>query len=54
MMDDRLASARNTDLQSVWPAEFHSAEPETAENISAGRTGHGPVFRSNNSGRPYA
>jgi dipeptidyl aminopeptidase/acylaminoacyl peptidase len=39
---------RNTDLQSVRPAELNSAEPDkgqTAENISAGRTGHSPVFR---------
>jgi chorismate dehydratase len=45
---------RNTDLQSVRPAELHSAEPatmrssaesETADRISAGRTGQRPVFR---------
>jgi dipeptidyl aminopeptidase/acylaminoacyl peptidase len=39
---------RNTDLQSVRPAELNSAEPDkaqTAENISAGRTGQSPVFR---------
>jgi dipeptidyl aminopeptidase/acylaminoacyl peptidase len=39
---------RNTDLQSVRPAELNSAEPnnaQTAENISAGRTGQSPVFR---------
>ena len=45
---------RNTDLQSVRRAELHSAEPatmrasagpETAESMSAGRTGQGPVFR---------
>jgi chorismate dehydratase len=36
---------RNTDLQSVRPAELHSAGPETADSMSAGRTGQGPVFR---------
>ncbi len=39
---------RNTDSQSVRPAELNSAEPDkaqTAENISAGRTGQSPVFR---------
>jgi dipeptidyl aminopeptidase/acylaminoacyl peptidase len=39
---------RNTDLQPVRPAELNSAEPDkaqTAENISAGRTGQSPVFR---------
>jgi chorismate dehydratase len=45
---------RNTDLQSVRRAELHSAEPatmrasagpETADSMSAGRTGQGPVFR---------
>ena len=41
------AGNRNTDLQSVWAAEFQSAEPtETAENISAARTGQSPVFRA--------
>jgi chorismate dehydratase len=45
---------RNTDLQSVRPAELQSAESETtsgtveaqtADSISAGRTGQRPVFR---------
>jgi predicted solute-binding protein/REP element-mobilizing transposase RayT len=36
---------RNTDLQSVRPVELHSAEPGTADKMSAGRTGQGPVFR---------
>ncbi len=45
---------RNTDLQSVRPGKLHSAEPattrvyaelETADNMSAGRTGQRPVFR---------
>jgi chorismate dehydratase len=36
---------RNTDLQSVRPAELHSAESETADSMSAGRTGQRPVFR---------
>ena len=36
---------RNTDLQSVRPAELYSAEEEAAEKISAGRTGLSPVFR---------
>ena len=34
---------RNTDLQSVRPAELHSAEEKTAEKISAGHTGHARV-----------
>jgi carbamoylphosphate synthase large subunit/REP element-mobilizing transposase RayT len=38
-------SDRNTDLQSVRPAELHSAEEKTAERMSAGHTGHSPVFR---------
>src|SRR5438132_9094910 len=46
---------RNTDLQSVRPAELHSAESETtsasaesktADRMSAGRTGQRPVFRA--------
>src|SRR5438132_6702180 len=39
---------RNTDSQSVRPAELNSAESDktqTAESISAGRTGQSPVFR---------
>src|SRR5437879_1985451 len=45
---------RNTDFQSVRPAELHSAEPgtmrasaesETADSMSAERTGQRPVFR---------
>jgi chorismate dehydratase len=36
---------RNTDLQSVRPAELHSAESERADKMSAGRTGQRPVFR---------
>jgi hypothetical protein len=35
---------RNTDLQSVRPAEFHSAESSAAGRMSAGRTGHSPMF----------
>ena len=43
---------RNTDLQSVRPAELHSAESETtsgpvaqtADRMSAGRTGQRPMF----------
>src|SRR5438105_9934749 len=35
---------RNTDLQSVRPAELHSTESETADSMS-GRTGQRPVFR---------
>ena len=35
----------NTDLESVRPAELHSAESETADSMSAGRTGQRPVFR---------
>ena len=36
---------RNTDLQSVRPAELHFAESETADSMSARHTGQGPVFR---------
>src|SRR5438067_8959436 len=36
---------RITDLQSVRPAELHSAESETADSMSSGRTGQRPVFR---------
>ena len=36
---------RNTDSQSMRPAELHSAESETADSMSAGRTGQRPVFR---------
>jgi len=39
---------RNTDLQSVPLAEFYSAEPRTADRMSAGRTGHSPVFHLGN------
>jgi chorismate dehydratase len=35
---------RKIDLQSVRPAGLHRAEPKTAENISAGRTGNMPMF----------
>jgi hypothetical protein len=55
MTDDLRGTAWNTDLsaigrirrgeQFVRPAEFHSAKSEAAENISAGCTGHRPVFR---------
>jgi len=45
-----FGSARNTDFQSVRPAEFHSAEAATTmENISVGRTGRGPVFHAHES-----
>jgi hypothetical protein len=37
---------RNMDLQSVRPAGLQRAELQTAENISAGHTGHSPMFRS--------
>jgi chorismate dehydratase len=50
-----LLRVRNTDLQSVRPAELHSAESATttrasaesgtADSMSAGRTGQRPVFR---------
>jgi NADH-quinone oxidoreductase subunit L len=47
-----FGSARNTDFQSVRPAEFHSAEAATTtENISVGRTGQGPVFHAHESPR---
>jgi lipid-A-disaccharide synthase len=35
---------RNTDLQSVRPAELHSAESKTPDKMSGGRTGRMPVF----------
>ncbi|PYK42459.1 MAG: carbamoyl-phosphate synthase large subunit [Verrucomicrobia bacterium] len=38
-------SDRNAELQSVRSAELHSAEEKIAEKISAGHTGHSPVFR---------
>src|SRR5437870_13488487 len=41
-------SDRNIDLQSVRPAGLQPAEepkPQTAENISAGRTGQSPMFQ---------
>src|SRR6266700_2591297 len=41
-----LESERNTDLQSVRPAELDSAEPETAYRMSAGHPGNMPVFRN--------
>ena len=37
---------RNIDFQSVRPAGLQPAEPKTAENISAGRTGQSPMLRS--------
>jgi len=47
-----FGSARNTDFQSVGPAEFHSAEAaRTTENISGGRTGRGPMFHAHESPR---
>jgi len=47
-----FGSARNTDFQSVSPAEFHSAEAaRTTENISGGRTGRGPMFHAHESPR---
>jgi carbamoylphosphate synthase large subunit/REP element-mobilizing transposase RayT len=40
-----FSSRRNTDLQSVVPAEMPSTESETADKISGGRTGSSvPVF----------
>src|SRR5438477_12534815 len=42
-----FGSARNTDFQSVRPAEFHSAEAATTtENSSIVLTGQRPVFRA--------
>jgi NADH-quinone oxidoreductase subunit L len=47
-----FGSARNTEFQSVRPAEFHSPEgTTTTENISVGRTGRGPVFHAHESPR---
>ena len=47
-----FGSGRNTDFQSVGPAEFHSAEgARTTENISGGRTGRGPMFHTHESPR---
>jgi hypothetical protein len=39
-----LPEKRNTELQSVRPAEFYSAESNTPDRMSGGRTGHSPVF----------
>jgi ribonuclease BN (tRNA processing enzyme) len=36
---ETLQPARNTDLQSVRPAELHSTEPEAPDRMSVGRTG---------------
>src|SRR4030095_1300683 len=36
---------RNADVESVCPGELHAAESETADKMSAGRTGQRPVFR---------
>jgi len=47
-----LGSARNTDFQSVRPAESHSAEAATTtENISVVRTDQRPVFHAHESPR---
>src|SRR5438067_1382176 len=46
-----FGSARNTDFQSVRPAEFHSAEAATTRDISVGRKGQRPVFRAHESPR---
>jgi len=47
-----FGSARNTDFQSVRPAEFHSAEgARTTKDISVGRTGQRPVFHAHESPR---
>src|SRR5947209_3190754 len=46
-----FGSARNTDFQSVRPAEFHSAEAEKTRDISVGRKGQKPVFRAHESPR---
>ena len=35
---------RSVDLQSVRPAGLKPAESKTADNMSAGRTGHGPML----------
>ena len=35
---------RNIDFQSVRPAALHTAESDTADKMSAGRTGHRPMF----------
>ena len=39
-------AVRNIDLQSVRPAGLQPAETGTADNMSAGRTGHSPMFRA--------
>ena len=45
-----FGSARNTDVQSVRPADLHSVEAATTtENISVGGTGHRPVFHAHES-----
>ena len=38
-------SDRNIDFQSVRRAGLRPALPKSAENISAARTGHSPMFR---------
>jgi hypothetical protein len=47
-VEGRVAERRNTDLQSVRPAEFYSAESNAPDRMSGGRTGHSPVFRLGN------
>jgi hypothetical protein len=46
LLQDAVRKHRNIDLQSVRPAGLQPAESRTAENISAGCTGHSPMFRS--------
>jgi len=42
----KYRAVRNMDLQSVRPAGLQPAEAETADNMSAGRTGHSLIFRA--------
>src|SRR5438105_10444904 len=46
-----FGSGRNTDFQSVRPAEFHPAEGARTRDISVGRKGQRPVFRAHESPR---
>jgi predicted solute-binding protein/REP element-mobilizing transposase RayT len=46
LRDIDLQSARQAGLQSATPGPLQDAESQTAENISAGRTGRMPMFRT--------
>jgi glycosyltransferase involved in cell wall biosynthesis len=46
LFEDAVQAHRNRDSQFVRPAGLEPAELGAAENISAGRTGHSPMFQS--------